>query len=723
MKQVLQYNRAKAPEVVEVPEPQLKGKGILVENRCSLISVGTERQMIEMSQMSIIDKARQRPDLVKQVLNKVRTEGLTATYNKVMGRLRAPLPLGYSAAGVVSEVDSAIDRFTPGERVACAGFAYACHAETIYVPANLAVKIPDNVTFEQASFVTLGAIALQGVRVADLHLGESVAVIGLGLLGQITCMLLAASGCKVIGIEIDGSKLDLALKSGATIAIPSDSTSVQHVLESTSGKGVDAVIITAATDSAGPIELAGELCRERGKVVVVGSVKMDVPRKIYYEKELELRLSRSYGPGRYDYHYEEAGHDYPYGYVRWTENRNMQSFLEFISSGKINIGNLITHRFDIAHAELAYELISKKTNEFVLGVVLNYKKKAENARFDSSNLEIESRWTSNPGQIGFGFVGAGGFAAGVLLPNIKNMSSLKAVSLLTGSGVSAVTHGESFGFERAASSYEQMLIDKKVEVLFIANRHHQHAEFVMKAITARKPVFIEKPLCLNTKELEQIISEYKRNPVQLMVGFNRRFAPMVQKMKAALSENKFPLSIHYRINAGFIPSDNWIQDEDSGGGRIIGELCHFVDLLCYLTNSRPVKVAAESLAMPDETYRSDDNLQILLRFADGSVGTINYIASGNKLVPKEYLEVFGGSTAMRMDDFKTLSIADKKGLVLDKAKSQDKGHKAMLEKWAECLVNGTDSPTPFSEIVISTKTSFDIISSLEKGEIIWTARN
>jgi polar amino acid transport system substrate-binding protein len=447
---------------------------------------------------------------------------------------------------------------------------------------------------------------------------------------------------------------------------------------------------------------------------------MDVPRKVYYEKELEMRLSRSYGPGRYDYGYEEAGNDYPYGYVRWTENRNMQAFLELISSGKVDISSLITHRFDVDKADAAYELISMKTTEIILGVVLNYPEKTANRNHEVPNVIPKSVAPKNRLQVGIGFVGAGGFASGVLLPLIKSISSLRPVSIMSGSGVSAVTSAEVFGFDRTSSSYEQMLIDKNINALFIANRHNQHAEFVMNALKAQKPVFVEKPLCLKTEELTEIVGEYKKNPIPLMVGFNRRFAPLVRKMKTELAEVKYPLSIHYRINAGFIPDNNWIQDKESGGGRIIGEVCHFVDLLCYLTGATPTKITAESLAMPDETYRSDDNLQMMLRFADGSVGTINYVASGNKLMPKEYLEIFGGGTAMKMDDFKTLSIAGKKGLTMDKAKSQDKGHQAMLEAWAECLVKGSESPIPFSEIITTTQATFDITSSLQKGEAIWT---
>jgi len=372
LKQVLQYNRAKSPTLVEVPTPQMKGKGLVVNNHASLISVGTERQMIEMSQMSLLGKARQRPDLVRQVLDKVRTEGLATTYNKVMGRLNTPTPLGYSSAGVVTEVHATVDRFAVGDRVACAGFGYACHAETVFVPANLAVKIPEIVTFEEASFVTLGAIALQGVRIADNKLGETVAVIGLGLLGQIVCMLLSASGCRVIGIDIDKSKLELAKKSGATDAFMSDSTTAGKLFDMTAGKRADSVIITATSKTAGPIELAGEICREKGKVVVVGAVKMNIPRKPFYEKELEMLMSRSYGPGRYDYNYEEAGNDYPYGYVRWTENRNMRAFLDLIATGKLDIKSLITHRYDTTEAGAAYELVSGNSTETVLGVVLNY---------------------------------------------------------------------------------------------------------------------------------------------------------------------------------------------------------------------------------------------------------------------------------------------------------------------------------------------------------------
>lgn len=720
MKQVLQYNRSKSPTLVEVPTPQMKSKGLVVDNRASLISVGTERQTIELSQMSLLRKARKRPDLVRQVIDKVKTEGLATTYNKVMERLNTPTPLGYSSAGVVIEVHSAVDRFTVGDRVACAGFGYACHAETIFVPGNLSVKIPDNVTFEEASFVTLGAIALQGVRIADNKLGETIAVIGLGLLGQITCMLLTASGCRVIGIDIDENKLELANKSGATDTFLSDSTTAGKLLDLTAGKGADSVIITAASNTSGPIELAGEICREKGKVVVVGAVKMDIPRNSYYNKELEILMSRSYGPGRYDYAYEESGQDYPFGYVRWTENRNMEAFLNLISNGKIDIKSLITHRFDTAEARAAYELVSGSSTETILGVVLNYPQTNKRATTIAATIKtVPTTAVISRGKIGVGFVGAGGFASGVLLPIVKSIEKYERLAIMSGSGVSAANNAEMFGFERAVSTLDEMLKDNSINTLFIANRHNQHAECVTKAIENNKAVFVEKPLCMNQQELEDIIKTYNDNPVPLMVGFNRRFASLVQKMKCMTAQLKYPVSMHYRINAGFIPENSWIQDEEAGGGRIIGEVCHFVDLLSYLAGSAPIKVSADSLSMPDSRFRNDDNLQIMLRFANGSVGTINYVASGNKMMSKEYLEVIGGGIAMQMDDFRTLTIADSKGLTIDKKKSQDKGHKNMLKAWAEALTTQNASPIPFGEIINATRTTFEIITALEKGTSQW----
>lgn len=717
MKQVLQYDREKKVQVKDIPTPQMKSVGLVVDNRSSLISVGTEKSIIELSQMSIIGKAKQRPDAVKQVIEKVKTEGIKSTYNKVMGKLSTPLPLGYSCAGVVREVHHSLDKFSVGERVACAGFGYASHSETIFVPTNLTVKIPDSVSFDEASFVTVGAIALQGVRVADLRLGETVAVIGLGLLGQITCMLLRASGCKVIGMDVDPEKLIQAKSCGATETCMSDSAAISTIMNQTSGHGVDSVIITAATESAGPIALAGDICREKGTVVLVGAVKMDIPRKAYYDKELSFKLSRSYGPGRYDYNYEEAGNDYPYSYVRWTENRNMDAFLKLIAENKINVKQLISHRFNISQAEEAYNLIAGKTDEKFTGVMLQYSQQ------ETKTKDIETKTThTTPNtntETNIGFIGAGGFASGVLLPNIKQLGGYNLKAIMSGSGISAESSSERFGFETTVSNTKDMMNNKDIGTIFIANRHNQHAELVLDAMQNGKSVFVEKPLCMNQEELNKIINVYNENPSRMMVGYNRRFAPIVQEIKKKLQNNSYPLSMYYRINGGFIPSGTWIQDSESGGGRVIGEVCHFVDLLSYLTESPICKVEAESLAMPDERFRSDDNLQITLRFENGSVGTINYVASGNTMVSKEYLEIFGGGMAITMNDFKTLTIADDKNTKIDKKQSQNKGHNAMLHAFCESLKNKTNSPIPFQQIVNGTDATFAILESLSKGSAIW----
>lgn len=719
MKQALQYNREQIPRVEDIPSPAMKGLGLVVDNRCSLISSGTERQMIELSQMSLAGKARRRPDIVKQVLSKARTEGIVSTYYKVAGRLKMPVPLGYSSAGIVKKVHSSLERWTPGERVACAGYGYACHAEAIYVPTNLAVKIPGNLTLEEASFVTPGAIAMHGVRIADVRLGETVAVIGLGLLGQLICRLLSSSGCRVVGLDIDRSKLDIAQSGGIDWTLTADNESIPKILDITSGKGVDAAIIAAASDSAGPVEMAGRICRDKGTVVVVGSVGLKVPRKTFYDKELELKLSRSYGPGRYDYQYEEAGRDYPFGYVRWTENRNMESFLQLISAGKMDVKDLITHRFDISQADRAYNLISGRIPERYLGVVLNYPGENAGSRNKLILPKKSAAKVSRSLKTAIGFVGAGDFACGVLLPNIKRIAAYENRVIMSGSGVSAASAAKRFGFKTTVSSFDCIIGDPEVGVIFIANRHNQHADMVIRSLLAGKPTFAEKPLCLNRGELERIRSAHMATGVPLMAGYNRRFAPLIGKIKEKLKEIGYPISMHYRINAGFVPGDSWIQDPECGGGRIIGEICHFIDLLSYLSGGRPVKVHAEALSMPDDRFRSDDNLQVMIRFSDGSVGTINYVASGNKAAPKEYLEIIGGGLVIQMNDFRTLTIAGDRGLQVDKIRGQDKGHRKMLELWSYYLTANLGSPIPFDSLFDTSITTFEILESLSSGEPIW----
>jgi polar amino acid transport system substrate-binding protein len=543
-------------------------------------------------------------------------------------------------------------------------------------------------------------------------------VIGLGLLGQITCMLLAASGCRVLGIDIDESKVALASNSGAESAFIF-AGAAEGIISATGGRGADAVIITAASDSAGPIEMAGNICRDRGKVVAVGAVKLDVPRKVFYDKELELRLSRSYGPGRYDYYYEEAGRDYPYGYVRWTENRNMQSFLQLISAGKINVKNLITHRFAIEDAPRAYEIISGKTGEKYLGVVIDYPEGECKTKPRQSTAIENPPQLSKSSKVAIGFIGAGNFASGVLLPNIAAIGAYDRIAILSGSGVSAATSAERFGFRKVVSAASDILNGPEIAAVFIANRHDQHAALTVDSLLKGKPTFVEKPLCLTRDELENIMQAHHASGTPLMIGFNRRFAPFIEKIKAVLDKKRYPVSMHYRVNAGFIPSGTWIQDAESGGGRIIGEVCHFVDLLSFIASTRPVKIGAEALSIPDEKYRSDDNLQVIIKFEDGSVGTINYVASGNKAISKEYLEIFGSGTAIVMDDFKRLTIIGDGGRRTEAKGSQNKGHRKMLEVWGQFLQTNQGSPIPFEQIVDTTLATFGILDSLATGVSKW----
>ena len=449
---------------------------------------------------------------------------------------------------------------------------------------------------------------------------------------------------------------------------------------------------------------------------MVGAVSMDIPRKAYYDKELSLKLSRSYGPGRYDYQYEEAGNDYPFGYVRWTENRNMIAFLDMISRGKINIAQLISHRFDISDAENAYKLIAGETEETFTGVILTYPEQKLISPMIDTSVSMTPE-TTHPTTIGF--IGTGGFATGVLLPKMKEIDAYTLEAVMSGSGISAANAVDRFGFTRTEDSAANILHDKSIGTVFIANRHNQHAELVIKALQHNKNVFVEKPLCMNRDELERIIATYQTNPAHVMVGYNRRFAPQIQKIKAALAGRVHPLSMHYRINGGFIPSNSWLQDPESGGGRIIGEACHFIDLLTYITESPVIKVTADSLAMPDDRYRSDDNLQIMLRFGDGSVGTINYVASGSNRVNKEYLEIFGDGQAFLLDDFKTLSIAGNGKLTIDKSRAQDKGHQRMLERFAGALQNNEATPIGFDEIINSTVATLAVLDCLATGEAQW----
>lgn len=711
MKQVLQHVRSGKLELSDVPEPYAKSGGVVVRNSASLISAGTERMMIDFAGKSMIGKARERPDLVKQVLDKVKKEGLVPTIETVMTRLDQPMPLGYSCAGVIEHVGRGAEEFRVEDRVACAGAGYASHAHAVFVPKNLTVPIPDNVSFEDAAYVTLGAIALQGVRIAEVQLGDRIAVIGLGLLGQLTVQILKASGCQVIGIDLDPSKIALAKELGADIAVSRSEDVEGAVAGFTSGVGVDSVIITAATDSNDPIELAGDICRDRGIVSMVGAVKMDIPRKVYYEKELQLRLSRSYGPGRYDPEYEEKGHDYPISYVRWTERRNMEEFLRLVSTGQVTPSRLTTHRFEINDAEKAYEIVTGEDKQPFMGVVLTYEGGSKTAPV--RRIELKSR-APVAGKVGVGFIGAGNFAKGVLLPRFKSASDATLVGVSTATGMNAKSTGEKYGFEYCTTDTPQLLADDSVDAVVIATRHGSHAKFAADALRAGKAVFVEKPLAIDEAGLQRVLEAQQESGQLLTVGFNRRFSPLVAEMKQFFAAGQ-PLAVQYRINAGPIPADTWIHDPEDGGGRIIGEVCHFIDLVQFLTDDELVEVFAHSLGGPTAELR--DTVTITLRYRNGSIASINYFSTGDKSFPKEMVEVFGSGGIAVLDDFRRLTLTRNGSKKNIKRVSQDKGFDQEVATFLTAVKGGA-APIPLDSLVSTTRATFAIEESLRTGRAI-----
>ena len=712
MKQVLQYTNGEL-KVEDVPPPALRGGGVLVAVNCSLVSTGTERMTMELAKKSLVGKALERPDLVKQVLAKMKTEGFSSTLQKVKGKLDTPIALGYSCAGVVVGVAEDVDEFAVGDRVACAGAGYASHAEFIFVPRNLCVKIPDSVDFPQAAYVTLGSIAMQGIRVANVSFGECVMVNGLGLVGQLAVQILKSAGCRVMGVDVDADRAELALKSGADAVAIRNRDDVKEVASAFSrGRGIDAVVITAATSSNDPVELAGEVLRDKGRVAVVGAVKMDIPRKPFYEKELDLRLSRSYGPGRYDSSYEENGVDYPIGFVRWTERRNMESFLDMIACGGVRPDELTTHSFDIADAASAYSMIGAKDGTKFLGVVLNY---PQHTQAPKSVVAVAPATSAVKDKLVIGVIGAGNFAQGVLLPNLSKIENVHISAINTRDGVKAKRVAERYGAKYATTNPEDIFADSDVDAVIISTRHDTHVSLAIKAMESGKSVFVEKPLALNSEQLDELVAARERTGKDVVVDFNRRRSPLVMKMIGILGRRTRPLVMNYRINAGFIPKDSWIQDIEQGGGRIIGEGCHFIDLMSHICGAKPVEVYAAGAYGSDESRTNRDNAIVTLKFADGSIGTLVYVADGDTRLPKERLEVFGSGCSLVIDDFKTGTYlyggkSEKMNLP-----SQDKGHADMLRAFVEFARGNGESPVPLDEAVAVTRATYAVLESMGLG--------
>jgi predicted dehydrogenase len=724
MKQVLQHARTGEITVEDVPAPQLLPGCVLVRIAASVVSAGTERASSEFARKSLLQKAQSRPDLVREVISKVQRDGIFSALQAVRSRLDQPQSPGYSSSGTVIAVGEGVTDLKPGDRVACAGAGFAVHAEVANVPRLLVAPIPTGdasrteVPLDEAAFATLGAVALHGVRTAEANLGDRVVVIGLGLIGQLTMQLLKAAGCSVFGMDPDPLRAALARELGADAVASSASAFRDLCLEASGGAGADCVLIAAETSSSDPVNLAGAVARDRAIVVAVGTVGLDIERKAYYEKELDFRISRSYGPGRYDAAYEQKGRDYPIGYVRWTETRNMEAFLSLLADRKVNVGPLITHRFPITNAQKAYDLITGKLREPFLGVVIQYADADRQPRtLELVKVPPAPVQAAAKSGVSVGLLGAGLFATGTLIPALKASTSTTLITICAATGSHAQYAARKHGFQSCTTDESQLLDNPAVNTIVIATRHHLHARQIVDALAAGKHAFCEKPLCLSETELRSIARAYlgrAANRRSLMVGFNRRFAPMIARMKSFLAPISEPLVLHYRINAGNLPLDHWLNDREQGGGRILGEVCHFVDLLMFLAGSPIVEVEARTTG---GARYSGGNVLASLRFGNGAEGTISYLASGDRSFSKERIEVFGGGAVAVLEDFRRLDLArDGRKQTVHSRWRQDKGHAAEWAAFVHCIESGNDAPIRFEDIVSSTLATLRLDESVATGE-------
>jgi predicted dehydrogenase/threonine dehydrogenase-like Zn-dependent dehydrogenase len=711
MKQLLQHIKNGKTVIEDIPIPTPREGQALVKVSASLVSAGTERMVVEFAEKSYLGKARSRPDLVKQTLDKAKREGVMPTVNAVFNRLDQPMALGYSTAGTIVALGKNMQGFKVGQRVACAGGGYATHAEYNVVPRNLLTPLPKNVDFESAAFTTLGAISLHGFRLAEPQLGENIAIIGLGLLGLLTIQLAAAAGCHVLGIDIDPKRIKLASSLGLEAVPRKGAESAAAAF--TANRGFDSIIICADTPSNDPVELAGVIARDRAKVVATGAVGLNFPRKVYYEKEISFINSRSYGPGRYDANYEENGQDYPIGYVRWTEGRNFQAVVDLMASGKLKVEPLISHRFDIEDGVQAYEVITGKRKEPFLGVLLTY---PERKTKEERNVVFPSVVRGQSSIVKLGVLGAGLFANSTLLPVIKNNKDFELVGIASSGGLHAQHSGKKFGFQYATSSEDEIINDPKVNTVAILTRHDTHADLVVKALKAGKNVFVEKPLAINSDQLSVISKQLaKTDNCLLLTGFNRRFSPLAQSLKSQISNLHEPKHLHYRVNAGYIPLNHWTQDEVLGGGRIIGEACHFIDLITFLVGAAPVSMSAH--ALPNNGKYREDNVSMTFTFPDGSLGVVDYLANGDKSMPKERLEVFCEGMVAVLDDYVSLTTV-KDGKKKVESMAQDKGWKAEMTAIASAIKNGGEPPIPYEQIIGVTKATFAAVESIRSKSTV-----
>jgi predicted dehydrogenase/threonine dehydrogenase-like Zn-dependent dehydrogenase len=711
MKQNLQDMAKGASYIAEAPVPYAAENKVLINTKVTLISAGTERMLVDFGKASLIDKARSQPDKVKMVVEKIQTDGLMTTVDAVKSKLAQPLPLGYCNVGMVESVGKGADDFKVADRVVSNG----PHADVVRVAKNLVAKIPDNVTDEEASFTVVASIGLQGIRLANPTMGECFVVTGVGLIGLLTVQMLRAQGCRVLAIDFDQSKLDLAKQFGAETCNPGkgeDPVTIGMVFSR--GVGIDGVIITASTKSNDPITQAARMSRKRGRIILVGVIGLELSRSDFYEKELTFQVSCSYGPGRYDPSYEEHGNDYPLAFVRWTEQRNFEAILDMMSGGQLNVKPLITHRFKFENASDAYELLT--TDKSALGILLQFDSPSQERHQKTIKLSPVLEYQANEPVIGF--IGAGNYASRMLIPAFKKAGA-KLHSISTSGGINGVIHGEKAGFTEATTDTLAMIRDPSNNTIAIVTRHNSHAYFVQEALKAGKNVFVEKPLAITHEELIEVRGVYSEaikadKAPKLMVGFNRRFSPQIQKMKELLAPISEPKSFIMTMNAGSIPADHWTQDNNVGGGRIIGEACHFIDLMRYLSDSEIVSVQARRMGGANSVEITEDKAAIILGFADGSFGTIHYLANGASSFPKERIEVFVSGKVLQLDNFVKLKGFGWKGFKKLNLWKQDKGQNNCSKLFLDSIRNGTSAPISAGEIFEIAAISIDIAEQLRK---------
>jgi len=711
MKQILQNMGSGETRQVEVPVPSCSKTGVLIQATNSLISIGTERMLVEFGKSNVIQKARKQPDKVKMVLEKVGTDGLAATVDAVKSKLDQPLPLGYCNVGRVVEAGVGVDEIQEGDRVVSNG----PHASIVAVPGNLTAKIPEKVSDEEASFTVLASIGLQGIRLAEPSLGESFVVTGLGLIGLLTVQLLRAHGCRVLGIDFDEKKLEMARQFGAeTVSLSKGENPVEAGMAFSRGRGVDGVIITASTKSSDPVSQAARMCRKRGRIILVGVTGLELSRAEFYEKELSFQVSCSYGPGRYDSNYEDKGQDYPIGFVRWTEQRNFEAILDMMAGGRLDVKPLISHRFSFDDALKAYETLSD--DKSALGIILQYP--------DANKEELSKKVVTLKENVSFdaskpvcGFIGAGNYASRILIPAYKKAGA-QLHTVLSRGGVSATHHGEKNDFYRATTDPTEVLENDEINTIAIVTQHNTHAEYVIEALKNKKNVFVEKPLALSLEELDVIEQVYREQAepagIRLMVGFNRRFAPQVIRMKELLEPIKQPKSFILTMNAGSIPADTWVQDVKIGGGRIIGEACHYVDLMRYLAGSEIVSVQARRMGDSPAVEVTEDKASIVLGFSDGSFGVINYFANGGKSFPKERIEVFAGDAVLQLDNFRKLKGYGWTNFKKMNLMKQDKGQGACPAEFLKAIAKGEPAPISADEIFEVSRVTIEAAEQMRK---------